>query len=253
VVDFLLDVLLAPPLRPDHIAYLTSPDVTAPSAVSSDSVATSPATVAWPIPAGLSPRRLRRLCGKTLDAALTTTEAWSSVANLKSRKLAVLNFLPPRGRGVLLVPRLRPLNSSCGISGDPSTPTTGEWCTVCLGPGDALPLLLVASVDSSGAVAEAGSAGLALLRSSETARSALVRDATNTAPVSPEREPNEEPLLREDERVAETLLAFFLGDPLSVHGGPRSPLTPNMRSAILRWLLNDCPTGLARCRQAFTT
>ena len=245
-IDFLLDVLLTPPLQPEHIAYLTASS--APSLVSA---AVEPAAATWPIPAGLSPRRLRRLCGKTLDTASTPSEAWSSIATLKSRKLAVLNFLPPRGKGLLLVPRQLLLTGSCGNSSDPSIPRSDEWCSVSLGPGDALPLLLVASVDPSGLVAEAGLTGLALLRSSETARSALARDATTS--VAPELGPSRETLLREDERVAENLLTFFLGNSSSVHGGPRSPLTPNLRSAILNWLLNDCPAGLARCTQAFKT
>jgi hypothetical protein len=259
-VDFLLDVLLAPPLRPGHVAHLqqqpeATPRTAAISASAGGAAAAGPAApaVAWPIPAGLSPRRLRRLCGKALGGA--AAEAWGSVVDVERRKLSVLRFVPPRGEGVLLVPTQGPPSAlDSGRTG--RTPSGGEgeanleagtdeWSAVCLGPGDALPLLLAASVDASGAVAEAGLAGLASLRASDTARSALADDAASGEASSLGEPLFREPLLGDDARVAEALLALFLGD-LSKHGGPRSPLTPNLRSAILRWLLNDCPVGLAR-------
>jgi len=189
------------------------------------------------------------------------------------RKLAIIRFLPPRGRGLLRAPLPRAsLRSGEADGGEARSQADGGGsrdgvavAAFALPAAVALPLLVVASVDeSSSAVAEAATEAIASLRARDasaaaarctaatsaaatlTATSAAATAACTTDGAADavavageaERERRGCPLLCDDPAVAEAVLRLALGD--AARGIPRhaSPAANPPQAELARCPLN---------------
>eukprot|EP00615_Pteridomonas_danica_P019729 CAMPEP_0114378396 /NCGR_PEP_ID=MMETSP0102-20121206/1601_1 /TAXON_ID=38822 ORGANISM="Pteridomonas danica, Strain PT" /NCGR_SAMPLE_ID=MMETSP0102 /ASSEMBLY_ACC=CAM_ASM_000212 /LENGTH=579 /DNA_ID=CAMNT_0001533223 /DNA_START=428 /DNA_END=2168 /DNA_ORIENTATION=- len=103
ITDFLLDIIITPVIRPEHILQIQNKNnhVVTTSTSSSAATITTPTAQLYGVPPGLSPQRLQRLVGKRIDDESSFIESWSTTAGVERRKLALLNYLPPRGNGIL--------------------------------------------------------------------------------------------------------------------------------------------------------